>query len=108
MSERCEDECVSLKYILLNEEINERISEGVNLYEMGRLKTSLQVFEDIMSDGFDNYSPVFGTIYLYLMTIHYELGNSKELRRLYDELRESSLFGKEEFIESARDSGLVR
>ena len=106
--ERCEDACVSLKYIILNEEINERINEGFELYELGRLNASQKVFEDIMSADFDNYSPVFGTIYLYLMSIHYEQGNSSELRRVFNELRESSIIGREEFIESARETGLVR
>jgi hypothetical protein len=108
LSERCGEACVDLKYILLDEELNERISKGFDLYEIGRLKASLQVFEDIMADSFDNLSPVYGTIYLYLMSIHYELGSSKDLRRVYNELRESSVLGREEFIESARETGLVR
>jgi hypothetical protein len=108
LHERCEDACVSLKYVLLNIEMNERINEGFELYELGRLNASRQVFEDIMSADFDNSSPVFGTIYLYLMSIHYEQGNSRELRRIFNELSESSITGREEFIEAARDAGLVR
>jgi hypothetical protein len=106
--EGCEDACVSVKYILLDEEMNNRINEGFNLYEIGRLSASLQVFEDIMEAGYDNYSPVFGTLYLYMMSIHYELGQSKEVRRIFNELQESTIIGKDEFIETARDTGLVR
>jgi hypothetical protein len=108
LREGCEDDCVSVKYILLDEEMNNRINEGFNLYEIGRLSASLQVFEDIMESGFDNYSPVFGTLYLYMMSIHYELGQSKEIRRIFNELKESSVIGRDEFIETARDTGLVR
>ncbi|MCK4853790.1 MAG: hypothetical protein KAT31_06005 [Bacteroidales bacterium] len=108
LREGCEDACVSVKYILLDEEMNDRINEGFILYEIGRLSASLQVFEDIMEAGFDNYSPVFGTLYLYMMSIHYELGQSKEVKRIFNELKESSVIGKDEFIETARDTGLVR
>jgi len=108
LREGCKDACVSVKYILLDEEMNNRINEGFNLYEIGRLSASLQVFEDIMESGYDNYSPVFGTLYLYMMSIHYELGKSKEVRRIFNELKESTIMGKDEFIETARDAGLVR
>lgn len=108
LREGCEDACVSVKYILLDEEMNKRINEGFNLYEIGRLSASLQVFEDIMETGYDNYSPVFGTLYLYMMSIHYELGQSKEIKRIFNELKESSIIGRDEFIETARDTGLVR
>ena len=108
LHEGCEDACVSVKYILLDEEMNKRINEGFNLYEIGRLSASLQVFEDIMEAEYDNYSPVFGTLYLYMMSIHYELGESKEVRRIFNEMKESSIIGRDEFIEAARDTGLVR
>jgi hypothetical protein len=108
LKEGCEDDCVLVKYILLNEELNNWINEGFNLYEIGKLSASLQVFEDIMEAGYDNYSPVFGTLYLYMMSIHYELGQSKEIRRIFNELKESSIIGRDEFIETARDTGLVR
>jgi hypothetical protein len=106
--EGCKDACVSVKYILLDEELNKRINEGFSLYEVGRPSASLQVFEDIMKTEYDNYSPVFGTLYLYMMSIHYELGQSKEVRRIFNELKESSIIGRDEFIETARDTGLVR
>ena len=51
-----------------------------------------------MEVGYDNYSPVFGTLYLYMMSIHYELGQSKEIRRIFNELKESSIIGRDEFI----------
>jgi len=108
LREGCEDACVLVKYILLDEELNNKINEGFNLYEIGRLSASLQLFEDIMEASYDNYSPVFGTLYLYLMSIHYELGQSKEIRRIFNELKESSIIGRDEFIETARDTGLVR
>ena len=106
--EGCEDACVSVKYILLDEELNSRINEGFNLYEIGRLSASLQVFEEIMESGYDNYLPVYGTLYLYMMSIQYELGRSKEVRRIFQELKESSIVGRDEFIETARVTGLVR
>jgi hypothetical protein len=106
--EGCEDACVSVKYILLDEALNERINEGFDLYELGRLSASLQVFEDIMESDYDDYSPVFGTLYLYMMYIQYELGRSKEVRRIFNELKESSIAGREEFIETARETGLAR
>ena len=106
--ERCEDACVSVKYILLDEDLNVRINEGFDLYGIGRLSASLQVFEEIMESSYDDYSPVFGTLYLYMMSIQYELGRSKEVKRIFNELKESSIVGREEFIETARDTGLAR
>jgi len=107
LKEQCGEACVDLKYILLEEELNSEINRGLNLYELGRMESSLQVFEEIMA-GNDNLSPVYGTIYLYLLYIHFDMGSSNELRRVYDELKASSITGRDEFIESARDSGLVR
>jgi len=106
--EYCRENCVSIKYILLDEELNSRINEGVQLYALGKPQAALQVFEDIMRTQYDDVSPVFGTVYLYLISIHYELGSSKDARRVYQELRESNIMGLEEFIETARESGIVR
>jgi hypothetical protein len=106
--EKCNEACVSVKYILLDEEMNHKIREGFDLYEAGRPATSLKVFEDIMESGYDNYSPVFGTLFLYMMSIHYELGQSKEARRIFNELKDSDIVGRDEFINAARDTGLAR
>ena len=106
--EKCEDACVSVKYILLDERMNHKIREGFELYEAGRPVAALKVFEDIMESGYDNYSPVFGTLFLYMISIHNELGQSKEARRIFNELKESAIVGREEFINTARDTGLVR
>lgn len=106
--ENCRENCVSIKYILLDEELNNRITEGVRLFELGKPQAALQVFEDIMETEYDGLSPVFGTVYLYLISIHYELGNSKDARRVCGELRESNILGLEEFIETAKENGIIR
>jgi hypothetical protein len=106
--ENCDENCVSVKYILLDEELNSRLNEGFRLYELGKPESSLRVFEDIMRTEFDGFSPVFGTVYLYMIAIHYELGNSKDARNVFRELQESSILGREEFIETARETGIVR
>ena len=106
--EDCDDACFSIKYILLDQELNSIINRGFQLYETGNPDESLKVFEDLMAARNDNLSPVFGTIYLYMMTINYELGQIKEVRSLFDELQQSSIINKEEIIEKARYEGLVR
>ena len=106
--EACDENCVNIKYILLDEDLNSRLNEGFQLYELGRPDAALRVFEDIMSTEYDGISPVFGTVYLYLISIHYELGSSKDARSVFRELQESTIIGKEEFIESARETGIVR
>lgn len=106
--ENCEANCVNIKYILLDEDLNARINEGFRLYEIGRPRTALQVFEDIMRTDYDGLSPVFGTVYLYLISIHYDLGSSKDARSVFRELQESSIIGKEEFLKAARETGIVR
>jgi hypothetical protein len=106
--EDCEDACFSFKYVLLDQELNGIINQGFRLYETGNLTESLKVFEDLMAARNDNLSPVFGTIYLYMMTISYDLGRSKEVRSLFDELQQSSIINKDEIIEAARFEGLIR
>jgi hypothetical protein len=106
--EDCQNACFSIRYILLDTEINELINQGLNLYESRKLKESLKVFEDLLLSKNDNVSPVFGTIYLYMMSINYELGQSKEIRRLYNELEQSSIINKEDILEEARYQELVR
>ena len=106
--ENCDNGCVNIRYILLDEELNPRLTEGIQLYELGKPKAALQLFEDIMNSDYDGLSPVYGTVYLYLISIHYELGNSKDARRVYQELTESSIIGRDDFIKTAKESGIVR
>jgi hypothetical protein len=106
--ENCQDACFSIRYVLLDYEINEAINQGLNLYESRKMSESLKVFEDLMLSRNDNVSPVFGTIYLYMMSINYELGQSKEIRRLFDELKQSSIINKEEILEEVRYQELIR
>ena len=106
--ENCEENCVNLKYVLLDEDLNTQLKEGFHLYELGRPKAALQAFEEIMSTEYDGVSPAFGTVYLYLISIHYELGSSKDARRVYQELRESNIIGRDEFIKTAKETGIVR
>ena len=106
--ENCSENCVSIKYILLDEDLNSRINEGVSLYSLGKPAAALRVLEDIMNTEYDGMSPVFGTVYLYLISIHYELGSSRDARRVVQEFRESSIIGLNEFLETARETGIVR
>jgi hypothetical protein len=106
--ENCQVACLSVRYVLLDTIINKRINEALSLYESRKLKESLAAFENLLLSSNDNVSPVFGTIYLYMMSINYELGQSKEIRRLYDDLEQSSIINKEEILEEARYQEIVR
>ncbi len=106
--ENCQEGCISIRYVLLDTVINDRINKALKLYESRRLEESLIAFEDLMISHNDNVSPVFGTVFLYLMSINYELGQSKEIRRLYNELEHSSIINKKEILEEARYQELVR
>ncbi len=106
--EDCEGDCISLKYICLDAEINRQIGEGLSLYEAGRPEEALSHFKRILNDRNDNYSPVFGTLYLYLITLSYDLADSQELKRWYNELKSSSVVNRDEVIKEVREEGLVR
>ena len=105
--EDCPDACFSFKYVMLDAELNQKINQGLLLYEYGKLNEALKHFEDLMSTDNDFMSPVFGTIYLYLMFINTELGELNEVDRHYEELQNSSILNKEEIIESARFEGII-
>jgi hypothetical protein len=106
--ESCLDNCVSIRYILLDEDLNSRLNDGIRLYEMGKAVNSLQVFNDLMETEYDDYSPVFGTVYLYMIALHYELGKSKDARAVIQQLKDSNIIGRDDFIETARDNGIIR
>jgi len=106
--ENCHEACLSIRYILLDTMINKEINEALDLYESRKLEESLAAFEELMLSFNDNASPVFGTVYLYMMSINYELGQSKEIHRLYNELEKSSIINKEEILEEARYQELIR
>jgi hypothetical protein len=106
--ENCQNACFSIRYVLLDNKINEVINQGLKLYEARKMTESLRVFEDLMLSQNDNVSPVFGTVYLYMMSINYELGQSKEIRRLFNELKQSSIINKDEILEEARYQELIR
>jgi hypothetical protein len=106
--EECPETCISIRYILLDNEINNRINQAFDLYEKRKMEESLKIFKDLMLSYNDNISPVFGTIYLYMISINYELGDSKEIHRLYDELQQSSIINREEILEEVRYQELIR
>jgi len=108
MVEDCEDDCVRLKYICLDAEINRRINEGLSLYEAGRADQASAHFQSILNEKNDNYSPVFGTLYLYLITLSFDLADSKELKRWYNELKSSAVINRDEIIKEVKEEGLVR
>jgi len=106
--ENCAQNCVSIKYILLDDELNSNLNEGIRQYELGKAKASLQVFQDLMAEKYDDYSPVFGTVYLYMISLQYELGNSKDARVVFQQLKDSNIAGRDEFIETAKETGIIR
>jgi hypothetical protein len=106
--EDCPEACITIRYILLDNEINQLINQGLDLYAKRKMEESLKVFEDLMLSRNDNVSPVFGTVYLYMMSINYELGQPKEIKRLYNELEQSSIINKEEILEEVRYQELIR
>jgi hypothetical protein len=105
--EDCPDACFTFKYVLLDAGLNQQINQGLLLYEYGKLYEALKLFEDLLAENNDYMSPVFGTIYLYLMFINIELGEMKEVDRLLEELQNSSIINKEDIIESARFEGII-
>ncbi|MBL7111455.1 MAG: hypothetical protein ISS19_05900 [Bacteroidales bacterium] len=105
--EDCPNACFSFKYVMLDTELNQKINQGMLLYEYGKLKEALKHFEDLLATHNDFMSPVFGTVYLYLMFINYELGEMDEVERLYEELQYSSILNKEEIIEAAQFEGII-
>jgi len=105
--EDCPDACFSFRYVLLDAELNQAINQGLLLYEYGKLNEALKHFQDLLATHNDFMSPVFGTVYLYLMYINYELGESDEVDRLYEELQYSSILNKQEIIEAAQYEGIV-
>lgn len=106
--EECPEACISIRYVLLDNAINYLINQAFDLYERRKMEESLKVFTDLMNSYNDNVSPVFGTIYLYMISINYDLGDSKEIRRLYDELQQSSIINREEILEEVRYQELIR
>lgn len=106
--EPCEEACISIKYILLDAEMNELVNKGFTLYNTGKPRLAQKHFEDILATRSDNSSPVFGTIYLYLMTISFDLGDSGQIKKYYNELKTSSIINKDEIIETARTEGVIR
>ena len=105
--EDCPDACFSFKYVMLDSELNQKINQGLLLYEYGKLNEALKHFEDLLAANNDFMSPVFGTVYLYLMFINFELGEMDEVERLYEELQYSSILNKEDIIEVAMFEGIV-
>ena len=106
--EDCPDACFTFKYVMLDAELNREINKGLLLYEYGKLQEALTHFEDLLATRNDFMSPVFGTIYLYLMAINHDLGEKKEVKRLLEELESSSILNKEDIIEAARFEGIIQ
>ena len=43
-----------------------------------------------------------------MISLHYELGQSREARAIIKALRESNIIGRDEFVSTAHDIGIIR
>ena len=96
--EDCGDNCLAVYGLILDLSLNERINICFRELDNGRQNEAIALFESLREDLMDSNNPLLGSIYLNLITLYEETGNSEAINKLKTEF-ESSLFPhKERFV----------
>lgn len=96
--EECSDNCLSIYGLCLDIKINTEINIGFRDIENGRMDAALKKFEDLRSQLKDKGNPILGSIYINLISLYEENGNSARVAELKNELQGLLIPHKEKFL----------
>ncbi len=97
--EDCGDNCLAVYGLILDPSLNARINTCFRELDNGRQNEAIALFESLRKDLRDSNNPILGSIYLNLITLYEEKGNSEAVNKLKIEF-DSSLFPHKELFAS--------
>lgn len=96
--EECGEGCLAIYGICLDRHINSEINIGFRDMEKGRNTDAITKFESLRTELEDISNPILGSIYLNLITLYNNSGNTKKATELSIELRNLIIPHKELFL----------
>lgn len=104
--ENCSDNCFSFYGVSLNNDLNTRISEALELAGKGKVQESVALYTKILSGLEGRNHGMEGAIYCDIIQLLYNSGKKEEAKRWYKKLLLSGMTGRERFIENLRSRGI--
>jgi len=96
--EDCDDNCFSIYGLSLDYSLNAKINICFRDIEYGRIQEAITKFEELRIELKDSENPILGSIYLNLISLYEETGDTRKSAELRTELRALIIPHKEKFI----------
>jgi hypothetical protein len=105
--EGCSDNCFSFYGICLNSELNKKIEDASHLAEIGEpVKASLDFIKIANSiDG--RYSGIAGLLYMNIIQLSKETGNTEKAAEWYQKLKSSDIPRKDLYLKHLDSQGII-
>lgn len=89
--ENCEDNCFSIKAIVIDSSINNEMNTAFNYYESGMFSEGLSAYRNLLNKYKGNDDRLEGLFYFYIISILNETDNKKEAQLWLEKFRKSGL-----------------
>jgi len=104
--ENCNDNCFTIRGIILDEVINAEIhafDAGVLYYRKGEYDVALRYFKDIVEKSKNTGSKYYAYSMYILPVIYYNKGNNAMAKEAFEDLLKSDIYDKEYFIDKIKE-----
>jgi hypothetical protein len=96
--EECSDNCLAIYGLCLDIKLNTEINIAFRDIENGRMDAAINKFEEIKESLKGKGNPIQGSVYINLISLYEEKGNSARVAELKNELQGLLIPHKEKFI----------
>lgn len=96
--EECSDNCFAIYGLCLDIKLNTEINIAFRDIENGRMDAAISKFEEIKVSLKDKGNPILGSVYINLISLYEEKGNSARVAELKNELQGLLIPHKEKFL----------
>lgn len=104
--EECSDNCFSFYGVVLNEALNQKIDEAVNLAQKGESLNSIAKYQTILQEIQGKNIGIEGAIYSDLITLLMNTGKTVEARKWYDKMVSSKAPRLEMHLKNLKSRGI--
>lgn len=89
--ENCNENCFSIKGLIIDSKLNDEMNYAFDYYESGMLTEALSAYKDLLKKYAGKEPAVEGLFYFYIITILSDIGNEKEADKWLEEFRTKRL-----------------
>jgi len=93
--ENCNDNCFSIKGLIIDSDLNNEMNYAFDYYESGMLTEGLSAYKDLLKKYEGAEPEVEGLFYFYIITILREIGNNEEADKWFEKFKGKEIIGSE-------------